>query len=89
VCQGAVLRGLFERARLGSVSPTRMAVMGKRRRHDIRTLTTGPLPTYSPPDFSARTIHSVRPFLSHYTATYFRHSCYFCQYPFGVSRDVM
>jgi hypothetical protein len=23
------------------------------------------------------------------TARYFRCSCYFCQYPFGVSRDVM
>ena len=48
-------------------------------RPDIRILTTGP-PTYSP-NFSGRTIPQ-RPAFFHYTATYFRSSCDFCQWPF-------
>lgn len=48
-------------------------------RPDIRILTTGP-PTYSP-NFSGRTIPQ-RPAFFHYTATYFRRSCDFCQWPF-------
>jgi hypothetical protein len=40
-------------------------------------------------DFSGRMIPTFGLFLSHYAATYFRSSCYFCQCPSWVSRDVM